>query len=186
LPCSFRAEPSRKVRISSNKHHLKFYDKMPYWKLLLSLLILLVVFLFFAILLFFINNKGSMQTREICLKNRCFEVEIAETTAQRARGLMFRQELSENQGMFFVFSKPGNYGFWMKNMSMPIDIVWMDKDLKITHIEHSAPPCEADPCPVYNPGLSSQYVLEIKAGLVKELDMKAGDNFSFKNNDAEL
>ncbi|MBU1045997.1 DUF192 domain-containing protein [Patescibacteria group bacterium] len=127
-----------------------------------------------------------MRTKEICLGERCFGVEIAETIEQRAKGLMFRQELPENQGMFFVFPEQGDYGFWMKNMLIPIDIIWMDKDLAITHIEHSVPPCETEPCPVYKPGLPSQYVLEIKAGLAQELEMKTGDNFYFKNNNAEL
>ncbi|MBU3964157.1 DUF192 domain-containing protein [Patescibacteria group bacterium] len=155
-----------------------------------SFVILILLFCLFlvavTIFVFFLNNRKDMRINEVCFGDKCFEVEVAETAEQRTKGLMGRSDLPENKGMLFVFQEQGGHGFWMKNMMIPIDIVWMDKDLKITHIEHNVMPCDSDPCPVYKPNLLSQYVLEIKAGLAQELDIKIGDSFYFKNNNAEL
>jgi len=153
---------------------------MAHWK---SVLLLSIIFLVFALLLFLINNGKGMRINKVCFGDRCFEVEVAKTAGQRAKGLMGRSDLPENQGMLFVFPEQGDYGFWMKNMLIPIDIIWTDKDLAITHIEHGVPPCEAEPCAIYKSQSPSQYVLEIKAGLAQELRMETGDKLYFPDND---
>ncbi|MCX6737872.1 MAG: DUF192 domain-containing protein [Candidatus Parcubacteria bacterium] len=109
-----------------------------------------------------------------------FNIEYAITSQQRTKGLMGRENLNKDEAMFFVFPEQGIYGFWMKNMLIPIDIIWIDKDLKIIYIEHDVPPCKTDSCTLYKPALPSRYVLEIQAGLSQKLNMRIGDNFYFK------
>jgi uncharacterized membrane protein (UPF0127 family) len=109
-----------------------------------------------------------------------FNIEYAITPQQRVKGLMGKENLNKDEAMLFVFPEQGIYGFWMKNMLIPIDIIWMDKDLKITHIENNVPPCAIDPCVSYKPSIPSQYVLEIQAGLSQEMNIKIGDKFYFK------
>lgn len=105
--------------------------------------------------------------------------ELAVTEAQRQRGLMFRDELSENQAMLFVFETEGLYPFWMKNMKFPIDILWLDKDRKIVHIEAEVPACPRDPCPSYAPSQVAQYVLELRAGWAKRHGLRLYDRLEF-------
>ena len=62
------------------------------------------------------------------------EVQIADTAAQRARGLMFQEQLPYSQGMLFEFSEPGWYSMWMLNMQFPIDIIWFDGNGTVVHI----------------------------------------------------
>jgi len=105
--------------------------------------------------------------------------ELALNDEQRQRGLMFRKNINKDQGMLFIFKEEGLYSFWMKNMSFPIDILWLNKEKRIVHIEQGVPPCQKIPCPSYvskNPAL---YVLELKAGTVEENAIQLYDRIDF-------
>jgi hypothetical protein len=100
----------------------------------------------------------------VCFKDVCYAVEIARTPEAQERGLMGRDSLAPGQGMLFMFVAPNRYGFWMKNMKFPIDILWLDGQGNIVHSVQSAPTCTAEPCPVYTPPSEALYVLEVPAG----------------------
>ena len=105
--------------------------------------------------------------------------ELVNTEADRQRGLMFREGINPDQGMLFVFEKEDIHAFWMKNMKFPIDILWLDKNKRIVHIEKNVPPCSEEPCPSYPPGLPAVYVLELKAGSVQGHGLKIYDRIDF-------
>jgi uncharacterized protein len=92
------------------------------------------------------------------------QAELARTPTERAMGLMDRKALHPLQGMLFVFDKPDSYFFWMKNTLIPLDIIWLDSERRIIHIEERVPPCRKDPCPSYGSWLKSLYVLEVNQG----------------------
>jgi uncharacterized membrane protein (UPF0127 family) len=100
----------------------------------------------------------------VCFKETCYSVEIAQTPDARERGLMGRGGLKSGAGMLFIFEASGRYGFWMKNMKFPIDIIWLDNAKKVVHIAKSVPPCRKDPCPVYMPPYFARYIVEIPSG----------------------
>jgi uncharacterized membrane protein (UPF0127 family) len=105
--------------------------------------------------------------------------ELAVTEPERARGLMFREKLLPDQGMLFVFEKESAPAFWMKNTLIPLDILWLDRDRRIVHIERNVPPCKADPCPSYGPGRPGLYVLELAAGAADRMGLKPSDRLDF-------
>ena len=105
--------------------------------------------------------------------------ELAVTEQERARGLMYRESINPDQGMLFVFEKEGIYSFWMKNMKISIDIIWLDKDKRIVHIEKNVPPCETEDCPSYAPAALSKYVLEIKSGFSEKYELELYDKLEF-------
>lgn len=92
---------------------------------------------------------------------------------------MFRETINWDQAMLFVFEKEGKQAFWMKNVRFPIDILWLDRNKRIVHIEKNVPPCRKDPCPTYSPSLEALYVLELKAGSVKRHNLKLFDKVDF-------
>lgn len=104
-------------------------------------------------------------------------VEVAATPADRARGLGGHTPLGEFEGMLFVFERPGHHAFWMKGMSFPIDIIWID-DGRVVHVEAHVPP--PDPgssdltLPVYVPSAPARYVLEVTAGFTERHGIDAG------------
>lgn len=103
------------------------------------------------------------------------EADVAATDDARARGLMFRDPLAEHEGMLFTFDVPRRYGFWMKNVRMPLDILWLDERRRVVWIVESAPPCAADPCPMYLPGSKASFVVEVAGGYVGRHGIAVGD-----------
>ncbi len=119
----------------------------------------------------------------------CGEViyaELAVTDQERQKGLMFREGINPDQGMLFVFEREGIHSFWMKNMKFSIDIIWVDRDKRIVHIEENVPPCKTEDCPSYAPEVFSKYVLEIKGGFSKEYGLELYDRLEFILNDSLL
>jgi uncharacterized membrane protein (UPF0127 family) len=104
-------------------------------------------------------------------------VDVAYSSLDQQRGLGGKQEIGANQGMLFVFDRPGKYIFWMKDMNFPIDIIWIDKNLKIVYIKKDARP-ELFP-ETYEPSVNSSYVIEVKSGFSDTFNVKTGDNVSF-------
>ena len=96
------------------------------------------------------------------------EVEVARTDADRARGLMFREHLDPCAGMLFAFDVPDRYAFWMKNVRIPLDILWLDAGGRIVSIVERARPCLAEPCPTYAPDAPAAFVLEVAGGFVEQ------------------
>jgi uncharacterized protein len=102
-------------------------------------------------------------------------VEVADTNAARARGVMFRPPLAADEGMLFVFDDPGRYGFWMKNVRAPLDIIWLDGACRVVWAVENASPCTVEPCPIYEPPVDASYVVEVAAGLVRRHGVSLGD-----------
>jgi len=100
-------------------------------------------------------------------------VQVAETYAQRIRGLMFQNELPYDQGMIFVFDEEQVVPIWMLNMQFALDIIWFDGNGTVVDIEKNVPPCksalETTMCPIQNAsGKNAKYVLEVTSGFVNK------------------
>ena len=94
-------------------------------------------------------------------------VEIADTPEKVKQGLMGREDLCDECGMLFVYAQDVEDVYWMKNMKMRIDIVFLDENYTPVKIFENVPICEKDPCPAYSAGKPYRYVLEVKAGKAK-------------------
>jgi uncharacterized membrane protein (UPF0127 family) len=139
-------------------------------KILLSASVLVIFAITISLLLF--PGKGG---QSVCIKAKCFGIEIADTPDERSRGLMLRDHLDEDRGMLFAFGGDGIYPFWMKDTKIPLDIIWMDSGGKIVYVAENVQPCEVDPCPTTDPGVSARYVLEVNGGTSEKYDFVIGD-----------
>jgi uncharacterized membrane protein (UPF0127 family) len=90
-----------------------------------------------------------------------FRPEIANSSAERSRGLMHRPKAPKD-GMLFVFPTRTTGGFWMKNTLVPLTIVFFDSAGKRVR-KLSMTPCREDPCPIYDPGRAYRFALELPA-----------------------
>jgi len=143
------------------------------------LILTLVLFLVLLLVLLFgvFQKKKQGQVR---FNDYCFEVEIAQNLAQRTKGLMFREKLEENQGMLFVFSSEKQHSFWMKNVSFPLDIIWLNENKEVVFLSPNNQPCNTLKCVTIKPSENSKYVLEINGGMVDDIGLKIGDQLIFK------
>lgn len=104
-------------------------------------------------------------------------VRVADTELLRQKGLSGVKSLEKNTGMLFVFEKPGKHSFWMKDMFMPIDIIWISEDNTIVHIEKNISP---DTYPqLFAPSKNALYVLEVEAGFSETHDLYIADQVTF-------
>jgi len=107
-----------------------------------------------------------------------FYVEIAADDQTRAQGLMFRDTMADDRGMFFIFRREEPRSFWMMNTRIPLDIIYLDRELRIVSIVENARPCRRTPCPSYPSRGPAQFVLEVNAGQAAALGLSAGDRVS--------
>lgn len=123
------------------------------------------------LLLIFSNVRYEVS---LSINQNVFSVEVADTAYLLEKGLSGHPPLGPMEGMLFVFSSPDTYGIWMKDMLFAIDIIWIDENFKIVHIEKDVSP---DTYPkVFYPTAPSKYVLEISAGQIDILKIKIGDS----------
>ena len=107
----------------------------------------------------------------LSLKDAKLKVEIADSPLKRAAGLMYRDSLSEDEGMLFVFFSPEKLSFWMKDTKIPLSIAFIDADGVISEIADMQP---NDLTPITSKAKVS-YALETNQGWFKEHKIKAGD-----------
>lgn len=103
------------------------------------------------------------------------KAEIASNPAQTSRGLMFRQQLPEDQGMLFVFPEPRQLAFWMRNTSIPLDIGYFDASGELREIYPLEPREER---PVLSRGTDMRYALEVNRGWYKRRGVKIGSRLN--------
>lgn len=101
-----------------------------------------------------------------------FIVEIADTDNKRARGLMFRKEMADQNGMLFLFQENQVVTMWMENTFIPLDILFIDHEGFIVHIAKSTVPGSLDIISSHEPVISA---LELNAGVTNSLNIHVGD-----------
>ena len=104
---------------------------------------------------------------------------LADTPSKRNRGLSFRESLSRDTGMLFIFDKKEAYSFWMNEMKFPLDFLWIDGDL-VTDLSENIPPPDGNNIETVTPQNPVDKVLEVNSGIIKELEIKIGDRIIFK------
>ena len=102
------------------------------------------------------------------------DVEVADEPAERERGLMGRDDLADGEGMVFLFGGPTTVSFWMKDTRIPLSIAFWNAQGRIIAIL-DMPPCAADPCPTYAPGLPYVGAIEVPRGFFLERGVSTGD-----------
>lgn len=101
------------------------------------------------------------------------DVYVADTPELRRRGLQGWPRLPERTGMLFVFEEDSTSGFWMKDTLIPLSIAFADADGRI-HTFRDMEPCEAEPCPSYEPDAPYRYALEVEQGAFAALGVEPG------------
>ena len=99
--------------------------------------------------------------------------EVADDNEERTKGLMFREKLDENDGMLFVFDNENYQTFWMKNTLIPLDIIFINKNLEVVDIKNAVP-CKEEPCTLYKSSKPAMYVLEVNGNFTAKNKIKLG------------
>ena len=106
-----------------------------------------------------------------------FNVELAETSEQKSRGLMFRREMADNEGMLFLHRRDRVLTMWMANTFLPLDMLFIERDGTIARIEENTIPQSRD---VISSRKRVRAVLELNAGTARNLGISAGDKVVYE------
>jgi uncharacterized membrane protein (UPF0127 family) len=130
--------------------------------------VLIAVAVLLVLVVYFITAKG--ERRKITIINAdgseiALDVELANTSATRAKGLMGRASLGESEGMLFAFDRPAVHSFWMLNTTIPLDAIFIAEDGMVVDII-GMEPCglNVTGCRLYKSRAQAQYVLEVNQG----------------------
>ena len=121
-----------------------------------------------------VAQAASIQPLEIATKSgvRVFSVEMATTEEEQAKGLMFRRELPEGQGMLFDFQREQPTSFWMKNTYISLDMIFIRADGRILRIAENTEPLSTK---IISSGGLAKGVLEVAAGTAQKYGIQPGD-----------
>jgi uncharacterized membrane protein (UPF0127 family) len=151
----------------------------------------IVIILFFAVVGFFLNQNYDFSQKKVDneigkveIAGKIIKVEIADTAELQERGLSGRENLKNDEGMLFIFSKSSRNYFWMKEMNFPIDIVWLvpseagiDETFKVIYIKENVLPSSYPES--FGPNVDSKYVLEVNSGFSEKNNLKVGEIVKF-------
>ena len=121
------------------------------------------------------TNRNNIQMVKIAGQN--IKVDLALTSEEQDKGLSGRTFLKEDNGMLFIFQKAARYSFWMKEMNLPIDIIWLNENLEVVYIKKNAQPSSYPN--TFTPNIEAKYVLEIAANFSEKNNLKIGDKVQF-------
>ncbi len=118
-------------------------------------------------------------SKSVTIGTKAIPVEIANTSVSRAQGLSGRANLDQNGGMLFIFDSKGvEPGFWMKDMLIPLDLIWIASGKVVKIDKDVQPPTNGTPdnqLQVYYPGQPIDYVLEVNAGFSDSNHIQVGN-----------
>ena len=116
-------------------------------------------------------------TVKVHVGNASIQAAVADTEAERNKGLNDKVHITDNHGMLFVFDYDKKWSIWMKDMKVPIDIVWIDANKKVVAVKENVSP---DTYPAhYEPPENARYVLEIASGVASKMNIEPGIKAQF-------
>ncbi len=119
-----------------------------------------------------LNPKRPQET--VTIAGKPFTLELSRTQRQRARGLMFRSSLAEDEGMLFVFEDSEILSFYMENCLIDLDLIYLDENGVIIDIMTMSRPQPGRPFKYYTSSQPARYAIELAAGVAKKLNLQPG------------
>ena len=125
----------------------------------------------------------DFNSREVTLPGgKTVLAEVMTNPLDMSRGMMFRDSLAPDRGMLFIHGGPGQYAYWMFQVKIPLDIIWMDQNQRVVEISANTPPCpstSAKECPNFGGHERAMYVLELGGGQAAKNNVQVGSVLRF-------
>lgn len=150
----------------------------------ITVITIALVGILLAIAIYFMSANFSHQVTML-IGDGSLKTKLALDEKSRVQGLSGVSELAKDEAFLMVYPRDGSWQIWMKDMKIPIDIIWLNKDKKIVHIVKNADP-EAGTSKTYAPKEPARYVVELRAGLVDELNIRVHTTALFDLQDRKV
>lgn len=136
-----------------------------------------LVLILVAVVMSYIVTNFQPKT-DLRLGSSVFNVRLANTEATRQQGLSGVEKLGAMDGLLLVYQGEDYWGIWMKDMKIPLDIIWLNNEKKVIYIVTDALPILGT-SKTFTPANPARYVLEVPLGTVKKAAIKIGDTATF-------
>jgi len=127
-------------------------------------------------------SPDLLLTRKVTLPDgQEIRAEVEMDSVDMQKGMMFRDSLARGRGMLFIHQTPGLYPYWMFQVRIPLDMLWMDASHRIVEISPDTPPCKtkASLCANYGGHQPAQFVLELGGGEARRVGLSVGQTLEF-------
>jgi uncharacterized membrane protein (UPF0127 family) len=148
----------------------------PYTKGIIIIITSLVLII--AVILTVYSLTNVRPTTTVRLGSAVFSMRLAATNETRQQGLSGIAHLGAMDGLLMVFQGDDYWGIWMKDMKIPLDIIWLNNEKKVIYIVSDASP-SLGTSKTFTPTDTARYVLEVLAGTTKRVPIQVGDNATF-------
>ena len=118
-------------------------------------------------------------TLEVSINASVYHLMLADNEAELKQGLSGVEKLSPDGGLLMQFDSDSIWGIWMKDMKIPLDIIWLSSDKKVVYFEENVSP-ELGTSKIMEPKQLTRYVLELPEGSVKKADIQVGQRVAFE------
>jgi uncharacterized membrane protein (UPF0127 family) len=128
------------------------------------------------------NSVEDFRRRRVTLPDgTVVRAEVMQDPTDMARGMMFRKEFPEGDAMLFIHERPDQHQYWMYQVEVPLDIIWMDARGNVVEVVENAQPCKtaASQCPQYGGSKPAQVVLELPGGYGRKHGVAVGQRIQF-------
>lgn len=125
------------------------------------------------------KKASSPAEAQVKLRGRTWTVELAMTAERRYQGLSGRTDLPEGRGMLFVYPREQKLSFCMRGCEIPIDIVFLDRQLRVVNLYAMAVESDRLGGVSYGSHIPAMYALELPGGTLKRLGVAVGDQAEF-------
>ena len=113
----------------------------------------------------------DVATALVVFANDTVRAEVASTSAERSRGLMYRDEVPDGTGMLFVFDREAERSFWMQNTYVALDVAFIDRNFRIVDIQQMEP----ESTNIHDGARPAMFALEVRQGWFAEKGIEVGD-----------
>lgn len=148
-----------------------------------TILIVLALIAFFVYVIHFSIRKPG--ATEIKVGTSTIYAQVADTEHKRSMGLSYTENIGDNAGMLFIFDEESPKNFWMRDMYFDLDIIWLDKNKEVVGFfenvsKETYNKLQPELSKIYHSPENTKYVLEVNAGTIEKLKIKAGNILDFK------
>jgi uncharacterized protein len=120
------------------------------------------------------------ETSSVLIGKKKLKAKIADSMIKRGKGLSHSPALKENECMLFIFDRNARHALWMRGMSFPIDVLWLDESKRIVDSVAKIKPARLLQFNTYSPRKDARYVIELPAGFLERNRVTSRSRIYFK------
>ena len=120
------------------------------------------------------NRSQTYQIQIILPDEKVLLAEVADSQEEHLLGFFMAASLTPDFAVLFIYEEPGLQSLWSRNIQIPVDLVWLDKDRKVVQVDSNVMPCVEEPCPVYQSDEDAMFLLQVVPGAAREHGLEKG------------